>query len=164
MGIKHGHAGGKASAEYESWGHMIQRMTNPNCKSYSDYGGRGLTLDPSWRKFENFLRDMGLKPSPRHSIERRDNSAGYTSSNCYWGTATEQNRNTRRNRFITHEGRTQCLSAWAEELGISSATLLYRMKRGWSVKRTLTTPLQSPVLAARAALRARWGALTRFKD
>lgn len=127
------------TAEYRSWYAMKQRCTNPRHKSFRDYGGRGIRVCDRWlNSFENFLADMGTKPSPQHSIERKDGDGGYEPGNCVWATRTEQNRNTRNNTFLTHGGRTQHLSEWARELEVSPATLCKRIARGWSIGRTLT--------------------------
>lgn len=136
---KHGHAGIK-SAEYRAWKGMNTRCYNPNRIDYDRYGGRGITVCERWWSFENFLADMGEKPSPRHSIERRNNDGNYEPDNCYWATRREQNINTRRNHPLVLNGRTQLITDWAQELGIHHMTLYRRLESGWSVERTLTTP------------------------
>lgn len=138
---KHGHTkhGGKSTPEYTAWAHMVQRITNPKCQEYVNYGGRGLSMDEQWIDFSRFFADMGPKPSPLHSLERRDNSRGYFPDNCYWATFKEQARNTRRNRWITWNGRTQLLIDWIEELGKPKSTIMMRLRRGWSIERAFTT-------------------------
>ena len=94
--IKHGHNlkyGGK-SPTYHSWASIIQRCTNPNYEYYSYYGGRGIKVCDRWRKFENFLMDMGERPKDK-TIDRKDNDGDYTPDNCRWGTIAEQNSNKR---------------------------------------------------------------------
>lgn len=125
---------------YYIWRHMVGRCTNPNDKKYPSYGGRGITICDRWLKFENFYEDMGDPPTKEHSLDRVDNDGNYEPKNCRWSTPKVQSRNTRRNVLITHQGKTQCLSAWAEETGIGSGTLQYRLKNGWSIERTLNEP------------------------
>ncbi len=68
---------GPSRLTYSSWMNMRTRCLNPNCKCYPEYGGRGITIDPSWNSFEQFLRDMGERPSLKYSIERINNDLGY---------------------------------------------------------------------------------------
>lgn len=86
------------------WRAMKQRCSSPRCKSYHNYGGRGITVCDRWpigengmTGFECFVQDMGPKPSPEHSIDRIDNDGNYEPRNCRWATSSEQKRNQRRN-------------------------------------------------------------------
>lgn len=86
---------------------------------------------------------MGEKLTKNHSIERIDNNKGYCKSNCRWATKKEQGRNKRNNRLITHDNRTQCLSAWEEETGINRQTIASRIDRHcWSIEKSLITPVR----------------------
>lgn len=141
--IKHGHyRNNKRSRIYRSWEGMIGRCTNLNDKDYQSYGGRGITVCGRWRKFVNFLEDMGEPSTQQHSIDRINNDKGYYKENYRWATKKEQQRNTRGNRLITHNNKTQCLIEWAEEFGINYSTLQGRLSRGWLIEKALTTPVQ----------------------
>ena len=129
--------------EYSNWSAMKARCLNPNHKNFKQYKGRGIKVCERWRNsFDNFYADMGPKPSPKHSIERRDNDGDYEPSNCFWATQAEQRRNQRNNRLLTFDGKTQCLIDWAAETGISRQAIYRRLKRGWDVQKALTIPTE----------------------
>lgn len=126
--------------ECVTWHSIIGRCYRPKATGYARYGGRGITVCKRWRtSVANFIADMGPRPSSRHSIERIDNNGNYEPDNCLWATPEQQARNKRNNRMLTFQGRTMCLTAWAEAIGIAATTLQGRLQRGWSVKRALTT-------------------------
>ena len=96
-GLTHGeNRRGKRTPEYISWTNLVQRCTNPKNVSFNNYGGRGITVCERWLKFENFLADMGRRPSAKHSLDRYpDNDGNYEPSNCRWATAKQQAHNSR---------------------------------------------------------------------
>lgn len=96
----HGHCTRRGlSPEYRAWRSMKQRCGQPRQKAFPNYGGRGISVCERWlESFENFLADMGPKPSPQHSIDRIDNDGDYEPSNCRWATGSEQRRNQRPRR------------------------------------------------------------------
>jgi len=93
----HGEASVKRgrSPEYTSWAAMKQRCLNPDNDRYADWGGRGIRVCKRWMKFENFLADMGRRPTIQHTLERKNNDGNYTSRNCRWATKSEQAFNRR---------------------------------------------------------------------
>lgn len=76
---------------YKSWSSMHGRCTDPRNASYGSYGGRGITVCARWQSFENFLSDMGERPSKDYSIDRIDPDGHYEPGNCRWLTRAEQN-------------------------------------------------------------------------
>jgi hypothetical protein len=128
----HGHNRVKRrTAEYRAWANMHQRCSNEQVKNFNNYGGRGITVDPHWDSFENFIADLGPKPTPKHTLERIDNDLGYSKSNCRWATRREQANNTRDNRLLTVDGVSQTLAQWARETNISPSALYRRFTSGW---------------------------------
>lgn len=84
--------------EYGIWSNIKHRCLNPNYRDYKNYGGRGIAVCDRWRdSFDNFMDDMGPRPSLKHSIDRIDNNGNYEPSNCRWATYSQQNRNQRLN-------------------------------------------------------------------
>lgn len=135
--------GQRGLPEYGSWDHMIQRCTNPNNNKFADYGGRGIKVCQIWRdSFEAFYQDLGPRPSPGYSLDRIDNNGNYEPGNCRWATQRQQCHNTRSNRNFMHNGETLCLAAWARKVGINYNTLRSRLRCGWSVNKTLITPVK----------------------
>lgn len=133
---RHGH-----SPEYTVWLSMKARCLYKSMDSYYLYGGRGITVCKRWmNSFENFLADMGRRPSMEHSIERLDGNKNYEPGNCKWATRIEQANNKRNNRKITFDGVTMNLFQWARKVGLSPVRLHARLKT-WSVERALTEPL-----------------------
>jgi hypothetical protein len=140
--LRHGHSrNGKQSAEYICWVSMRGRVLNPGNDRFEDYGGRGITICKRWDDFENFLADMGPKPSAAMSIDRIEVNGNYEPGNCQWGTKEEQARNKRNSALITFNDETLCVATWSERLGIPYATLHARLQV-WPVEKAFTTPVR----------------------
>lgn len=124
--IKHGMT---HTSEYKSWAKMKERCGNPNGQQYADYGGRGIQVCDRWvNDFNAFLEDMGYKPSPKHSLDRIDNSKGYSLENCRWATPQEQSNNRRSN--VRYKGKT--IAEWARHFNVKNYQLQYHIKKnGW---------------------------------
>lgn len=129
------------STEYQSWSDMIKRCTNPNAAGWKHYGGRGIKVCERWKSFQNFLDDLGQKPTSKHTIDRYPNVNGdYEPSNTRWATKKEQGRNKRDNRLITVEGVTRCVSEWNEVMKLPYGTINNRLFYGWEEQESVTTP------------------------
>ena len=88
--------------EYRSWARMIHRCYFPQDNKFKYYGDRGVTVCERWRdSFEDFLADMGKKPSLKHTIDREDTNGNYEPGNCKWATYSQQNKNRRKFRVHT---------------------------------------------------------------
>lgn len=114
-------------SERVSWNAMKARCYSMKHPKYHQYGGRGIEVCERWLTFENFLADMGPKPTSRHTIERRDSNGNYEPFNCYWATYAEQMRNVTRNVNITIDGVTKCVTDWASESGVDRSTVYNRL-------------------------------------
>jgi hypothetical protein len=112
---------------YYVWRSMRHRCLNPKNASWKHYGGRGIAVCEKWANdYDAFFQDMGEAPAGM-SLERLDVNKGYFPENCVWATDVEQGRNRRNNKILTHNGKTMCLSEWAEFLGIGTDTLCRRL-------------------------------------
>lgn len=130
--------GMRHTPEYTAYAHAKERCNNPHDKRYADYGGRGIEF--RFTSFEEFFAEVGTKPARNYRIDRIDNEGHYEVGNVKWSTHQESARNTRANRPLTCNGRTQLLVEWAAELDVNPAAILYRLDNGWSEERALTTP------------------------
>jgi predicted XRE-type DNA-binding protein len=107
-------------SEYNAWKHMKARCRTATNDRYGTYGARGITYDPAWESFEAFLADVGPRPSPVHSLDRKDNDKGYYKSNVRWATDDEQNQNrtiTKLTPRLAHQIR------WLAEMGYTQTAI-----------------------------------------
>lgn len=126
---------------YAVWRSMLGRCCNQNHEAFKNYGERGIQVCKEWLlSFDQFWEDMGPSYQSGLTIERRDNSAGYSAENCLWATSKEQNRNRRTNRYIdTPQGQMLLIEA-AELSGLGVTTLIYRMENGCPINRLFDPP------------------------
>ena len=128
---------------YFCWCSMKSRCMNPNNSKYRNYGGRGIRVCQAWSTFEGFYADMGDPPSDKHTIDRIDNDGDYNPANCRWATWSQQARNRRSNNMLTYDGKTMCVTDWADKFRLSCSTLQSRIILGWSVERAITQPVRN---------------------
>ena len=130
---------------------MLARCYNSEHQRYKEYGAKGVVVCKEWRNSEIV---MGVKPVSKGwlafkewalsngyndtlTIDRIDNTKGYSPDNCRWVTPKEQANNRTNNRIYTISGRTQTLAQWCTELGKRYDTTFARLKRGWSIEKAL---------------------------
>jgi hypothetical protein len=110
-------------AEYHAWYSMVRRCHNPRDANFARYGGRGIHVCDRWRNnFRAFLADMGLRPTPDHSLDRRDNDAGYTPENCRWATRSVQQRN--REVVVRAGGATRAGNRWRAQIQVNGRRVI----------------------------------------
>lgn len=112
----------KYKSEYNSWRAMKERCDKPQHAQYSNYGGRGIKYQEDWVYFENFLKDMGKKPTSKHSIDRIDTNGNYTKDNCRWATPKQQGQNTRTNVKINVDGKELHISEVLDKFDVPLST------------------------------------------
>ena len=141
----HGHSkNGKRTGTYGSWAAMIQRCLDTNKDNFSYYGGRGITVDPRWRSFENFLQDMGERP-PDTMLGRIDNDGNYKPGNVIWEPASEHSRNRRNTVWVEHNGERLTLAEFADRYcKVKRAALYNRRAQGWTTKEIKDKYLKVP--------------------
>ncbi len=123
---------GKCPTEYSIWHSMISRCENKNTACFHVYGGRGIKVCDRWRNsFENFLEDMGSRPSKYYSLDRINNDGNYEPDNCRWATRKEQFRNISKNLWVVFNGERMIMKDFMKKTGITSnhcSSLFYDKK------------------------------------
>jgi hypothetical protein len=131
--------GKRRTAVYGVWSSMLSRCQNQNDKAFQNYGGRGIGVCARWQEFKNFLADMGEPPSGL-SLDRVDNSLGYSPENCRWATRVDQSRNRRGVHRIRVGDAELTLPEWSARNGIAHKTILERLRKGWDPAAAVTFP------------------------
>lgn len=139
--------GKSQTKEYRCYAEIKKRCKPGSEARFPDYSGRGIRVCQRWlESFDNFLADMGAKPTEKYSIERVDVNGNYEPSNCIWLLNTLQAQNTRKSRYLTYKGETKLLKFWADEVGLKARTLHSRVfRQGMSVQEAIETPLTETV-------------------
>lgn len=124
--------------EFYIWSSMRQRCNNPNNKNYIHYGVRGIKVCRRWDdSFKKFYKDMGCRPSSKHTIERLNVHKGYSPNNCKWATMKVQQNNRRNNNRLVIDGINNTIAQWSEKSGVDSRTIGHRLKMGWSPEESI---------------------------
>lgn len=130
---------------YGIWSDMRLRCYDEKNIAYHRYGGRGITICDEWKNdvkaFYDWATANGYKDSL--TIDRINNDGNYCPENCRWATVKEQASNRRSNILVTHNGKTQTMKKWANEVGTPYKVVWARMQKlGWSAERALTEPVK----------------------
>lgn len=122
---------------------MRGRCLHKSYDNFKNYGGKGVKIYKEWLIFENFKK-WALENGYNEilTLDRIDNSKDYEPNNCRWVSMKEQENNRTNNRKLFYNGEYKTVSEWANYLGFNNKTLFTRLKRGWSVERTLATPIR----------------------
>lgn len=123
---RHGMA---STPEYIVWQAMKGRCLRESSKDYPQYGGRGITVCDRWMQFDEFIADMGERPSSRHSLDRIDPNGNYEPKNCRWATITEQANNKRTNKRVVCDGESMTVAELSRKTGKPASTIYGRLAR-----------------------------------
>jgi lambda repressor-like predicted transcriptional regulator len=136
---------------------ILRRCEDPDHSSYHRYGGRGIRVCERWRLDRGaFARDMGMRPSPQHTIDRIDNDGPYSPENCRWATRAEQAQNTCMVRRIEFNGSICCLAELSRKTGVGEKTLSYRLDQGWPIDEVVRTGKRTNTDAQRMSRARAW--------
>lgn len=133
---------------YNVWLGMRKRCYYPKHNCYADYGGRGISVCAEWKddfaEFQAWALANGYKEAPKGecTLDRIDNSKGYSPENCRWTSMVIQDNNKRNNKMLVIDGRTQTVAQWAHEYGLNPHTVYSRLRKGRSAEDAIKTPLR----------------------
>lgn len=131
------------SPEYETWKRMRRRCNDTTSPEYKNYGGRGIRVCDEWQNdFRAFFEAIGPRPTPLHTLDRKNNNRGYEPGNVRWATRREQGNNRRTTRLINIGGMEKSVSDWCRHFQVVSRDVAFgRMRTGWDPVSAMTLPL-----------------------
>lgn len=137
--------GGYGSRLYNIWRRMKQRCNNPKDPAFQRYGGRGIKVCQEWDDDFGAFQAWALVNDYQNglTIDRKDNNGPYSPENCRWATMMDQQNNRRDNQILTYRGESKTAAEWSRETGISQNAICKRLKDGWGIDRTLSTPMRN---------------------
>lgn len=130
--------GMRKSRLYYTWAQMRERCEKPSSPAFKYYGAKGVKVCARWQDFANFIADMGMPPKGC-TLDRIDNSGDYKPGNVRWADKVTQAKNRSSVRWITFNGKTQCIADWARELGMGRKTIRHRLNQGLAPEQILRT-------------------------
>jgi hypothetical protein len=132
-------------SRYLTWVDIHRNCNNPKSKGYKYLGKYGIKVCSRWDSFENFIEDMGSRPSDKHCLLRKDNTGDFEPSNCVWGIyqVKSNSRLEKYHRYITYKGKRKTLSVWCRELRVPRSLVNERLNRNWSFEEAITLPKYS---------------------
>ena len=139
VNIAHGESiNGQISPEYDAYRAAKHRCMSTRPPHFARYRERGIQF--LFTSFQEFLAEVGRRPTPQHSIDRIDNDGNYEPGNVRWATATEQTNNQRRNHRVTARGETLTIGQWAKKLGVRTSRIHQRIAYGYCEPCAVTLP------------------------
>lgn len=141
--LNHGMSGTRF---YQVWTNMKRRCNDPTNKSYSIYGGKGISYVPEWEYFENFRNDMADGYSDNLTLDRIDFDGDYGPGNCRWADKDTQANNTSTNRFLTYKGETLSMAKMAKKHGVKADLIKHRLYAGWTIEDAIEKPVEYEVI------------------
>ena len=124
---------------YSIWHNMKSRCYNPNTEKFKYYGGKGISVCEEWKNNFKAFYDWAVANGYRDdlTIDRINGSKGYSPDNCKWSDMTQQNNNTSKNHYVSHNGETKTSSEWAKQYGIHRCVFNNRIQRGWTFEKAI---------------------------
>jgi hypothetical protein len=142
---------------YKRWGNMMDRCFNPECHSYADYGGRGITVCEAWRDPAVFISQLPEGFKPGDQLDRINNNGNYEPGNVRWATPKVNSGNRRSCHVLEYKGEALTMTEWSKRTGLVLQTIWERIVvHNWTIERALETPAMSAVERMKAAHQKRW--------
>ena len=136
---------------YGVWQNMKNRCYNRNVRSYTNYGGRGITVCDEWKddfiSFSEWAYANGYRSQAEYgecTLERKDVNGPYSPENCTFASEKEQANNRTSNKYVEYQGTQYTVSQLAQELGLNYATLWNRLNNGWTEEELKLPPSYVP--------------------
>jgi hypothetical protein len=142
--ITHTTHGQSKSPTWVCWVEMLKRCRNTKFVHFKHYGGRGITVCERWLTYEQFIQDVGERPTKGHTLDRWPNNDGnYEPGNVRWATWIEQGSNKRNNRIVRINEVQKTLAQWCRDFSINPKTVYSRLSCGWNEVDAITKPISS---------------------